>query len=252
MTVKYKHVMVDIEALGKHLCSPILSIGAVFFDPMRNEIGPRFYEKITLESAMRYGAMPDASTIIYWLKQSSDARSEIIDATETLKAVLMKLQAFLTANCESRKDLRVWANGPTYDVINLESAFVSCGLEIPWVYYRIRDVRTAVEFGRWDDFNPKYDFSFEGTPHKAVDDAAHQARYVSAIISRLFTAKGEDPTDCIPLPPAPATQQEWTNEQCLEFLSVAFRHANINGDIEFDDIRLGVKMANAVAQGKEG
>lgn len=40
---------------------------------------------------------------------------------------------------------------------------------------------------------------------------------------------------------------EWTNEQCLEFLTVAFRHNEISGDIEFDDIRLGVKFALAAA-----
>ncbi|MFV5921045.1 hypothetical protein ACLIJ0_00925 [Enterobacter hormaechei] len=49
--------------------------------------------------------------------------------------------------------------------------------------------------------------------------------------------------------------QEWTNEQCLEFLSIAFRHAEIKGDLELDDIRLGVKMANgsraAMLQGVE-
>ena len=48
---------------------------------------------------------------------------------------------------------------------------------------------------------------------------------------------------------------EWTNEQCLEFLSIAFRHAEINGDLQFDDIRLGVKMVNgsraAMLQGAE-
>ncbi|WP_448309585.1 hypothetical protein [Pantoea sp. PGP6] len=48
--------------------------------------------------------------------------------------------------------------------------------------------------------------------------------------------------------PAAATDivpGEWTNEQCLEFLSIAFRHAEISGDIEMDDIRLAVKMVNA-------
>jgi len=48
---------------------------------------------------------------------------------------------------------------------------------------------------------------------------------------------------------------EWTNEQCLEFLSIAFRHAEINGDLELDDIRLGVKMVSgsraAMLQGAE-
>lgn len=49
---------------------------------------------------------------------------------------------------------------------------------------------------------------------------------------------------------------EWTNEQCLEFLSIALRHAEIKGDLELDDIRLGMKMVNgsraAVLQGADG
>jgi Protein of unknown function (DUF551). len=45
-------------------------------------------------------------------------------------------------------------------------------------------------------------------------------------------------------PPAPVSVPEWTDEQCMEFLSIAFRHAEINGDLELDDIRLGVKMVN--------
>ena len=56
-------------------------------------------------------------------------------------------------------------------------------------------------------------------------------------------------------PPAPASVPEWTNKQCLEFLSIAFRHAEINGDLQLDDIRLGVKMVNgsraAMLQGAE-
>lgn len=55
----------------------------------------------------------------------------------------------------------------------------------------------------------------------------------NCFIERLFTA-----------PPAPVSVPEWTNEQCLEFLSIAFRHAEIKGDIQLDDIRLGVKMVN--------
>ncbi|EOC1305528.1 hypothetical protein ACI09K_002954 [Cronobacter dublinensis] len=53
------------------------------------------------------------------------------------------------------------------------------------------------------------------------------------------------------VPPAPVVP-EWTNQQCLEFLAIAFRHAEIKGDFELDDLRLGVKMANAMTPGKEG
>ncbi|MEN4688294.1 hypothetical protein [Pantoea agglomerans] len=59
-----------------------------------------------------------------------------------------------------------------------------------------------------------------------------------------------NPGDLLFTRPAPAADLvpgEWTNEQCLEFLSIAFRHAEISGDIEMNDIRLAVKMVNAAA-----
>ncbi|EPT6931526.1 hypothetical protein ACVRUG_001057 [Cronobacter malonaticus] len=59
-----------------------------------------------------------------------------------------------------------------------------------------------------------------------------------------------------PVVPEPVSQPyklpEWTNEQCLDFLAVAFRHAEIKGDFDLDDLRLGVKMANAMTSSKEG
>ncbi|EMC7916108.1 hypothetical protein VLI49_001637 [Enterobacter kobei] len=44
---------------------------------------------------------------------------------------------------------------------------------------------------------------------------------------------------------------ELTDAQCLEFLAVAFRHARIKGDIEFDDIRLSLKLALEAAPQQE-
>lgn len=46
-------------------------------------------------------------------------------------------------------------------------------------------------------------------------------------------------------PPSPVKLPEWTDQQCLEFISIAFRHAEISGDIQMDDIRVGIKMVNA-------
>lgn len=42
-----------------------------------------------------------------------------------------------------------------------------------------------------------------------------------------------------------------TDSQCLEFLAVAFRHVRIKGDVEFDDIRLGLKVALEAAPQQE-
>ncbi|ENW1118081.1 TPA: DUF551 domain-containing protein [Salmonella enterica] len=62
-------------------------------------------------------------------------------------------------------------------------------------------------------------------------------RWMQRLINRVIRLESEL------IPPAPA-EPEWTSEQCLEFLSIAFRHAEIKGDLELDDIRLGIKMVN--------
>ncbi|WP_220703970.1 hypothetical protein [Citrobacter braakii] len=62
-------------------------------------------------------------------------------------------------------------------------------------------------------------------------------RWMQRLINRVIRLEKELIT------PAPVVP-EWTNEECLEFLSIAFRHAEIKGDLELDDIRLGVKMVN--------
>lgn len=62
-------------------------------------------------------------------------------------------------------------------------------------------------------------------------------RWMQRLINRVIRLESEL------IPPAPVVP-EWTNEQCLEFMSIAFRHAEIKGDLELDDIRLGMKMVN--------
>ncbi|WP_414668948.1 3'-5' exoribonuclease domain-containing protein, partial [Escherichia coli] len=42
-----------------------------------------------------------------------------------------------------------------------------------------------VELGKAIGFDPKRDMPFKGTRHNALDDAIHQAKYVSAIWKKL-------------------------------------------------------------------
>ena len=85
--------------------------------------------------------------------------------------------------------------------------------------------------------------------------AAEPVRYMNRYTGACYTLAqqpdaAKDTAVYVPLyaeTPAPVVQvPEWTNEQCIEFLCTAFRHAEIKGDIEMDDIRLGVKMADAM------
>lgn len=76
------HLMIDLETMGTKPNAPVVAIGAVFFDPLSGELGPEYYTAVNLASAMEQGAVPDGDTIIWWLKQSPEARSAI--CVETL------------------------------------------------------------------------------------------------------------------------------------------------------------------------
>lgn len=183
----YTHLMVDVEALGKKPGSPLVSIGAVFFDPATGNTGPEFYEVISLESSMACGGVPDASTIIFWLKASSEARAEIVmDDAITMSDALQQLDDFITKNASNGKDsVQVWGNGATYDNVLLAESFDRAGIPCPWKFWNNRDVRTIVELGKAVGYTPRYEIPFVGEPHKAISDAHHQVKYVSAIWQRL-------------------------------------------------------------------
>ncbi|MFZ5214928.1 exonuclease [Enterobacter hormaechei] len=183
----YTHLMVDIEAFGKKADSPVVSIGAVFFDPSTGNTGSEFYKVISLESAMASGGVPDASTIIFWLKASPEARSVLVmDDAIPLDDALLQLNEFIAENAANGPEyVQVWGNGATYDNVLLEASYDRTGIRCPWKFWNNRDVRTIVELGKAVGCKPRYEIPFEGEPHKAISDALHQVKYVSAIWQRL-------------------------------------------------------------------
>lgn len=183
----YTHLMMDIEAFGKKADSPVVSIGAVFFDPSTGNTGSEFYKVISLESAMASGGVPDASTIIFWLKASPEARSELVmDDAIPLDDALLQLNEFIGENAVNGPDsVQVWGNGATYDNVLLEASYDRTGITCPWKFWNNRDVRTVVELGKAVGCEPRYEILFDGEPHKAISDALHQVKYVSAIWQRL-------------------------------------------------------------------
>ncbi|ENE3225226.1 exodeoxyribonuclease VIII, partial [Escherichia coli] len=64
------HLMIDLKTMGKNPDAPIISIGAIFFDPQTGDMGPEFSKTIDLETA---GGVIDRDTIKRWLKQSREA-----------------------------------------------------------------------------------------------------------------------------------------------------------------------------------
>ncbi|HDG7838377.1 TPA: 3'-5' exoribonuclease [Klebsiella quasipneumoniae] len=186
--IDYVHVMVDLETMGKKHNAPIVAIGAVFFDPATGSIGESFYKVVCLESSVNWGAVIDPSTVIWWLRQSSEARSAIVnDDAIPLQDALLQFREFVSDNVAGgSKKAQVWGNGASFDNSILRSSYDCIAEDYPWEYWNDRDVRTMVELGQAISFDPKTTIPFEGSRHNALADAIHQARYVSAIWQRII------------------------------------------------------------------
>ncbi|AYL75092.1 exonuclease [Citrobacter freundii] len=183
----YTHLMVDMETMGNSPDAPIVSIGAVFFDPSTGNTGAEFYQVVSLESSMSFGMKPDASAIQWWLKQSSEARSAIlVDEAMGLRETLELLADFIAENAANGSHtVQLWGNGCSFDNVILRRAYALIDTPFAVPFWNDRDVRTIVELGKSVGINPRYDIPFEGDLHNALSDARHQVKYVSAIWQRL-------------------------------------------------------------------
>lgn len=183
----YTHLMVDMETMANGPDAPIVSIGAVFFDPSTGNTGAEFYQVVSLESSMSFGMKPDASTIQWWLKQSSEARSAIlVDEAMGLLETLELLADFIAENAANGSHtVQLWGDGCSFDNVILRRAYALTDTPFAVPFRNDRDVRTMVELGKSVGINPRFDIPFEGDMHNALSDARHQVNYVSAIWQRL-------------------------------------------------------------------
>ncbi|EPE2928566.1 3'-5' exoribonuclease domain-containing protein [Escherichia coli] len=181
------HLMLDLETMGKNPDAPIISIGAIFFDPQTGDMGPEFSKTIDLETA---GGVIDRDTIKRWLKQSREAQSAIMTDEIPLDDALLQLREFIDEN-SGEFFVRVWGNGANFDNVILRRSYERQGIPCPWRYCNDRDVRTIVELGKAIDFDARTAIPFEGERHNALDDARYQAKYVSAIWQKLIPSQAD-------------------------------------------------------------
>ncbi len=173
-----KNVMVDLETMGTGYRAAITAIGAVIFDPWSDELGEKFYIPIDLESSVREGLRMDAGAVKFWLKQEDSARAEMTRSdAKALKPTLIAFMKWMP-----NKPL-VWGNGSLFDNRILHEAYDVVNVH-RWHYRGDRDMRTRCDLAK--DLNLDMpEMHFEGTVHKADDDAVYQARVIQAINARI-------------------------------------------------------------------
>lgn len=167
------NVMLDLETMGTSSNSAIISIGAVEFNLSTGETGEEFYREIDLKSCVKVGLDIDADTLMWWMKQSDEARAKVSNGGSELFSVLRSFIDYMS----NKKFHNIWGNSASFDCGILSNAFNKCDELTPWKFYNERDVRTLVSFNP----NIKKNMPFEGVKHSPIDDCKHQIKYCSAI-----------------------------------------------------------------------
>ena len=167
--------MVDIETADNLPSSAIGTIGACIFRPFDTpgEVHGEHLIRVDIEDCLNYGLTMGFGTMSWWANQSEDARHQMFTAGPRfpLKKALEELTEFYDG-C-----WHVWGNGSVFDVSILENAYRAVGMEIPWNFWQIRDVRTIFDLG--EPLKPVV------TAHTALTDAKAQAKSIQHIYREL-------------------------------------------------------------------
>ena len=173
--------MIDIETLGTAIDTTVLTIGAIKFDLLGNELVDQqfesFYVRVDIDSCDRLGLTSSDETLAWWAKQTPEAQDEAFSSGDrvSIEEALQQLHKFCW-NCST-----VWSNGATFDIVILEYIYRKLNKSPPWNYYDIRCVRTLFNMG----INPKMP---KETAHNALIDSYYQAIGVQNVMRELTTA----------------------------------------------------------------
>ena len=167
-------VMVDLETLGTGPRAPILSIGAVKFNPHSDWVGPSFHVGVDISTGL-FDREVDGGTLMWWLAEDrAAARKAWLDLEK--HDLVTALDGFV--EWFGGESLPVWGNGATFDNVILTTAFDTIGSVPPWKFWHDRCYRTMKNL-------VDIPMTRFGTHHSAVDDAISQAKHLQEIYTHF-------------------------------------------------------------------
>lgn len=188
--------MIDLETLGLGADAVVTQVGAIIAYADDPETPVRtISEYLPIQPQMELGRKVDASTLIWWLTSpdvSDEARKGFLnnrgdDMDELLALVRSVVRKIRQELPEDREQYEIWARGPQFDIVKIESLFAMCGQDIPWAYDRVRDLRTAMSAANLS--SKDVPMPADLTPHVAVDDARFQMSCLAQTFARLQPLK---------------------------------------------------------------
>jgi hypothetical protein len=179
----HKACVTDLETGGTKPGSAIFSIGAVAVDLDSGEMLSSFYCPIDIQDSGKHGLL-DPGTMIWWSKQEEAARNAIFEPQPDAKNLFDALESFKRWYIDNGLET-VWGNGATFDVSMLEHFFLKFEIQIPWMFWNVRDLRTLQHLVGTEI---RDQIPFEGIKHHALHDAFHEAQYAARMWQLASTA----------------------------------------------------------------
>lgn len=211
-------LMIDIESLGTVAGSPVVTIGAVLFDPYRCDSSEVMVErslaiKIDLSDSIKFSdlganAEDAGKTIRWWFEQKDEAIKALVgEDCIPVQEALIKLYRY----CHERgayvdkeffdglsalpRTNRYWAKDPDFDMQLLRYYYEHPdlqGAKMPWDFWACRSVRTVQDLAWPEGGLERPDFKVPGVAHDARWDAIQQAMTVQAAMVRLGLSHDQD------------------------------------------------------------
>jgi hypothetical protein len=172
-----KNAIIDIETLGIGANPYVLTLAATTLEDDQKAI----HLRLDLEQ-QNDGTLTEG-TLAWWMSERHSAQfAANINMTPVVgvKTALMALNDFLIGGMrreEGMKNLRVWTWGIAFDIPNLESLYRRFGVDIPWHYQNVCDLRTLALTNK--DIKAEVDaMGFKGRPHSALRDAITERKWL--------------------------------------------------------------------------
>jgi len=205
-------LMVDIETLGINMGAPVITIGAVLFDPYASDSSEEllrrvFLRRIDISDAIAKADKIDGGTLRWWFEQTDAAIKALVgdDAVSAQEAFTDLYQychergAFANEKFfgdirDFPKTNRYWAKDPDFDMRLMQHYYdlPDISAHQPWDFWSCRSVRTVQDLAWPEGGLERPDFEVPGVAHDAGWDAITQAMTVQAAMRRLGLSRDQD------------------------------------------------------------
>lgn len=141
--------MADTETLGLGPRAVVTQLAFISWDLDDPEVILRQVEEyLPIQPQLTLSRTIRADTIIWWMDQPDEARAKFKqnsgDDFDELQALVSSVSRKLSQELEGADEVEIWAKGPQFDIVIIESLFDDLGQSVPWKYDQVQDLRTTM------------------------------------------------------------------------------------------------------------